>query len=153
VERLLHETLALVDQNILHLIWVGLKREKKPPARLWLPSCILIPSCILFLHLLSPSSADILVLQVEVTWAHEAVLAAQEVATARDSTALRVKDVEDWAALVLREAWGRVSRMETESAMALTFAHEDAEGLVTKITRHEGELAERVGQGEFPWLV
>jgi hypothetical protein len=29
VERLLHETLALVSQNILRPIWVSLKKERK----------------------------------------------------------------------------------------------------------------------------
>jgi hypothetical protein len=36
-------------ERLLRLIRVGLKKEKKILVRLQLPSCILIPSCILFL--------------------------------------------------------------------------------------------------------
>jgi hypothetical protein len=65
-ERVLHEMLALVDQNILCLIWDGPKRVKKLPMHLWLPSCIIIPSCILFLQLLPLGSVDKPALQAEV---------------------------------------------------------------------------------------
>jgi hypothetical protein len=48
-ERLLHEMLASVDRNVLRLILVGLRKEKKLPVHLQLRSSILIPSSILFL--------------------------------------------------------------------------------------------------------
>jgi hypothetical protein len=73
-ERLLHETLTSINSNILRLIRVALKREEKLPARLRLLSCILIPSCVLFLQLLSRGSADVPVLQAEVTQAREVVI-------------------------------------------------------------------------------
>jgi hypothetical protein len=156
-EMLLHKTLASVNQNILRPIWVGLKREKKPPAHLRLPSCFLIPSCILFLQLLSQGSMDVPAFQVEVTRALEVVAttetirivvvlavetSAQEAAVARDSAALHVKDAEDWASPTEREAWERVLRMEAGNAVVIAFAREDAEGLVQKIALREGELAE-----------
>jgi hypothetical protein len=71
-----------------------------------------------------------------------AEISAQEVAMVWDSTALRVKDAEDWAALGEREARERVSRVEAKNAMALASAREDAEGLVQKIALLEGELME-----------
>jgi hypothetical protein len=43
---------------------------------------------------------------------------------------------------VEREAWERALRIEAENAAALAFAHEDAEGLVRKITLLEGELTD-----------
>jgi hypothetical protein len=58
----------------------------------------------------------------------------------QDSSALRVKDVEDRAALVKREALERVSRAEAENTTALAFAREDVEGLVRKITLLEDDL-------------
>jgi ketosteroid isomerase-like protein len=58
-----------------------------------------------------------------------------------DSAALRVKDVEDWAALVEREALERVSRVKAENATVLASAHEDAKGFTCKITLLEDELA------------
>jgi hypothetical protein len=156
-ERLRHETLASVDRNILRLIQVGLKKEKKLPAHLRLPSCILIPSSVLFPQLLSQGSANASALQVEVTQAREvaatveathvtAVLAAetsaQESTAAWDSTALHVKDAEDQAALIQREARERVSRMEVENSTMLASAREDAEGLALKIALLEAEHAE-----------
>jgi hypothetical protein len=75
-----------------------------------------------------------------------AVLAAktsiQEATVARDITTLRVKDTEDRASLMEREAQERVSTMEAENVVALASAHEDAKGLVRKIALLEGELAE-----------
>jgi hypothetical protein len=59
-----------------------------------------------------------------------------------DSAVVCVKDAEDRATLAEREACERVLRVETESAMMLAFAHEDAEGLVWKIALLRGELAE-----------
>jgi hypothetical protein len=50
--------------------------------------------------------------------------------------------VEDWATLAEREAQERVSRVETENAVVLASACEDAEGLVRKVALLEGELAE-----------
>jgi hypothetical protein len=46
-------------------------------------------------------------------------ISAREATTARDSATLRVKDVEDQAAGVEREALERISRAEAENAMAL----------------------------------
>jgi hypothetical protein len=65
---------------------------------------------------------------------------AQEVAVARDNTALRVKDTEDWATLAEREALERVSSVETEITTALASTCEDAEGFIRKIALLEGEL-------------
>jgi hypothetical protein len=48
--------------------------------------------------------------------------------------------VEDWAALVEREALERVSRVEVENATMLASAHEDAEGLSRKVTLPEDDL-------------
>jgi hypothetical protein len=59
----------------------------------------------------------------------------------RDSAALRVKDVEDRAALAEMVALEKVSRVEVENAVTLASAHEDVEGFVQKITLLEGELA------------
>jgi hypothetical protein len=61
---------------------------------------------------------------------------------ARDSIVLRIEDAEDWATLVEREARERVSRAKAENTTALASAHEDAEGLVRKITLLEGGLVE-----------
>jgi hypothetical protein len=102
----------------------SVKREKILLVCLWLPPCSLIPSCILFLQLLSRGSADVPTLLAEVTREWEAAAAAvvlaaktldQEAAAARDNAtlcvkdaedraALRGKDAEDWAALTEREA-------------------------------------------------
>jgi hypothetical protein len=67
---------------------------------------------------------------------------AQETATAQDSAAILIKDVEDQVPLPEREAWERVLRVEAESIMTLAFAHNKVEGLVWKIAFLEGELAE-----------
>jgi hypothetical protein len=100
---------------------------------------------------------DVLVLQAEVTQAGEAALAladahftvvlavetsAQEAAAAWDSAAIHIKDAKDRATLAEREARERVSRVEAAKAVSLAYAHEDAKGLVQKITHLEGELAE-----------
>jgi hypothetical protein len=55
---------------------------------------------------------------------------AQETATAQDSAAILIKDVEDRVPLAEREAWERVLRVEAESIMTLAFAHNKVEGLV-----------------------
>jgi hypothetical protein len=96
-------------------------------------------------------------LQVEVTLEQEAVAAveasravvvlaaetsAQEAAAAWGSAVILVKDVEDRAALVEREARERVLGGEAESTAALAPTCEEAEGLVLKFTLLEGELAE-----------
>jgi hypothetical protein len=44
--------------------------------------------------------------------------------------------------LAEKEARERVSRVETESAIALASAHEEVEGLIQRIAHLEGELAE-----------
>jgi hypothetical protein len=59
---------------------------------------------------------------------------AREAVAMQDSATLRVKDVEDHAALAKREALERVSRVEEQSVTVLAFAHEDVEGFVLKIT-------------------
>jgi hypothetical protein len=55
---------------------------------------------------------------------------AQEAAAACDSTAIRIKDVEEWAALAERKTQERVSRVEAENATVLASPRKDAEGLV-----------------------
>jgi CYTH domain-containing protein len=57
-------------------------------------------------------------------------ISAREATVAWDSATLRVKDAEDRATLVEREALERMSREEAENAMVLASAHEDVEGLV-----------------------
>jgi hypothetical protein len=49
---------------------------------------------------------------------------------ARDIAALHVKDAENQAALVEREALERVSRMEAENASVLASASKDVEGFL-----------------------
>jgi hypothetical protein len=93
-----------------------------------------------------------------VTVVHAMETSALEAVAARDSAALLVKDVEDWAALVEREAQERVLRVVAENTVAFTSTHEDAEGLAQKSALLEGELCggvpgSRGGQGELPWLV
>jgi predicted DNA-binding protein len=65
-----------------------------------------------------------------ITMVHAAATAVQEATAVRESVDLRVKDVEDQAALAEREALERVSRVEAENAVALVSAREDAEGFV-----------------------
>jgi F0F1-type ATP synthase membrane subunit b/b' len=59
-----------------------------------------------------------------------------------DGTVVRIKDAEDQATQVEREAQERVSRMEEENAAALASTREDIEGHVRKVALLEGELAE-----------
>jgi hypothetical protein len=66
---------------------------------------------------------------------------AREAVVVQDSTILHVKDVEDRAALVEREALERVSRAEAENATTLTSTHEDAEVHAQKIALLEDKLA------------
>jgi hypothetical protein len=66
---------------------------------------------------------------------------AREAVATRDSAALRVKDEEDRATLVEREALERVLRAEVENATTLASTCEDAEGLAQKIALLEDELA------------
>jgi hypothetical protein len=61
---------------------------------------------------------------------------AREASAARNSVALHVKDVKDWATLVVREVLERMSRVEVENAVALASAREDAECLIQKIVLH-----------------
>jgi hypothetical protein len=67
---------------------------------------------------------------------------AQKAAAACDSTAIRIKDVEEWAALAERKTQERVSRVEAENATVLASPRKDAEGLVQKIALLEVELVE-----------
>jgi hypothetical protein len=98
------------------------------------------PLLCFFLQHLSWGSADTPVLQAEVTWAWEAVIAvgaacvtmihaaettAQEAVAAWDSTAIHAKDVEDRATIVEREAQELVLRVEAENTAVLACAHED----------------------------
>jgi hypothetical protein len=73
-----------------------------------------------------------------------------DVVTARDSTALRVKDAEDRAALAEREPLERVSRAEAVNATTLASACEDVEGLAQKIAILEDELAAEHQAREVP---
>jgi hypothetical protein len=66
----------------------------------------------------------------------------QEAATAWESTAALVRDVEAQAALAGREAWERVSRVEVESTAMLASACGEADDLTWRIALLEGELAE-----------
>jgi hypothetical protein len=72
---------------------------------------------------------------------HVVEASAQEATATRDSAAIHIKDAEDQAALVEREARERGLRVEVENLMVLASTREDAEDLVQKITLHEGELA------------
>jgi hypothetical protein len=117
---------------------------------------------VLFPRLLSRGSVDVPALLAEVTQVWEIAIAAeatratvilateasaQETVVAWDSTNLRVKDAEDWAALAEREALERVSRVAAENATTLASTHEDVEGLTQKIVVLEDELvAERRAQ-------
>jgi hypothetical protein len=156
-ESLLHKMLTLVGQNILHPILVSLKKERN--VCLSASGLLRVLSSLLFLLLqhLSRDSANVSMLYVEVTQAWEAaaiaeaarttvVLAAetfaQEAATARGSAMILVKDAEDQAALVEREAQERVSWVEADSVVMLASTHEEAEGFVRKIVLLKGELAE-----------
>jgi hypothetical protein len=71
-----------------------------------------------------------------------AEISTQEAVATRGNAAIFVKDAEDRATMAEREAQERVSAVEAESVSTLTSAHEEAEGLVRKITVLEGELAE-----------
>jgi hypothetical protein len=115
-------------------------------------------SYVLFPQLLSWGNEDVPVLLAEVTQAWDttaiaeaarvtamltAEISAQETVVARDSAALRVKDVQDWATLAEGEALERVSRAEAENAMMLASVCEETEGpwAVWEITLLEDELA------------
>jgi hypothetical protein len=65
--------------------------------------------------------------QLEETRVWEAAATGQEAAVAWDSTSICIKDVEDRAALVEREARERVSRVEAYNAVMLASAREVAE--------------------------
>jgi hypothetical protein len=47
-KRMLHETLATVGRDILHIIRVSLKKVESLPERLWLPLSSLTPPCLCF---------------------------------------------------------------------------------------------------------
>jgi CYTH domain-containing protein len=63
-----------------------------------------------------------------------------EAVAMQDSSALRVKDVEDRAALTEAETLESVWRAEAEDTTPLSSAREDAEGFAQKITLLEDEL-------------
>jgi hypothetical protein len=76
---------------------------------------------------------------------HATTLLATETSTqqstaAWDSDSLRIKDAEDRAALAMRDALERVSRVEAENSAVLTSVREDAKGLARKIALLEDEL-------------
>jgi hypothetical protein len=78
---------------------------------------------------------------VEPSFFANSIVTRREAAAAWDSATLHVKDVEDRAVLVEREALERVSRAEAEKAVVLDFAHEDAKGFACKVTLLEDKLA------------
>jgi hypothetical protein len=99
---------------------------------------------------------DMHALLAEVTWVQEVAAAAeaarvttmlavetsaQEATVARDNATLCVKDVEDQASQVEREALERLLRAEAENAVVLAAAHEGGEGFARKIALLEDELA------------
>jgi hypothetical protein len=61
---------------------------------------------------------------------------------AQESATTLFRDAKDRAALAEREAWERVSRVEADSAVRLTSAHEEVEGLARRIAHLEDELVE-----------
>jgi hypothetical protein len=73
-----------------------------------------------------------------------AMLAAEtsalEATVAWDSITLHVKDAENQATLVEREALKRASRVEVEKATTLASTHEDVEGFTRKINLLEDDL-------------
>jgi hypothetical protein len=159
VEWLLHQTLASVHHNILHLIQVDLgKKNEKNPSRI--PNgflCAYLLFHVLFPQLLSQGSTDVTVLQAEVSRAQEAITAVEashvaamlatetsawEAAMAWDSTNLRIKGAKDWAALAERDAQERVSLAEVENSIALSSARADTEDLLRKLILLEDKLAE-----------
>jgi hypothetical protein len=112
---------------------------------------------VLFLQLLSQGSTDFTVQEAKVTQACEAITAAEaahaaamlaaeistwEATAARGRANLCIKDAEDQATLVKRDALERVSRVEAENSAALSYARADAKGLVRKIALLEDELVE-----------
>jgi hypothetical protein len=66
----------------------------------------------------------------------------KEVTATWESTAALVRDAENWASMVEREARERVSIVEAESAIVLASAFEEAEGLAHRIVLLEGERTE-----------
>jgi hypothetical protein len=75
---------------------------------------------------------------------------AQEATVAWGSTTVDVRDAEDRSTLSEREAREMGSRVEAENVAMLAYAHEDAEGLVQKVTLPEGELAKAAGLERWP---
>jgi hypothetical protein len=67
---------------------------------------------------------------------------AQEAIMTQCSAVILIKDAEDRAALVEREAQEMVSRVEAESIMTLAPAHVEAKCLIQKIALLKGELSE-----------
>jgi hypothetical protein len=67
---------------------------------------------------------------------------AQEDVATRGRAVAWVEDAEDRAALMEREAWERMLRVEEESTVVLASTREETESLVRKVTLLEGEHAE-----------
>jgi hypothetical protein len=141
----LHESLTSVDQNILRLIRVSLKKERSTTCVSLASSTLSHPFLCFVSTALVPGQCKPTYIAgggdpgvgvaaaVEatcITMVHAAATAVQEATAVRESVDLRVKDVEDQAALAEREALERVSRVEAENAVALVSAREDAEGFV-----------------------
>jgi hypothetical protein len=135
VDRLLHETLASVGRDILCLIQISLKKERK------------VCQCVSgFLRV--SSLPPIFVSTAPATKVARVAtillvdIYAQEDTTARDSAVICIKDMDDRATLAQREAQVRVSRVEAETTVENASTHEDVEGLVRMIAFLEGELVE-----------
>jgi hypothetical protein len=97
-------------------------------------------SSVIVLHLATESTTAVEATKAVAVLATE--ISTQEAAATRDSDVAWVKDAEDCAALIEREARERVSRVEEESTAVLASAHEETESLVRKVALLEGELAE-----------
>jgi hypothetical protein len=141
-ERLLHETLAPIHQNILRPIQVSLRREKILPSFLWLPPNSFIPPVFCF-HSSCLGAACEAAVAVEASCI-TTMLAAELLPRrlVRHGIALpsvlRMK--EDQAALAKWEVLERMLRAEVENTTTLAYVHEDAEGLVWKTVLLPGEV-------------
>jgi hypothetical protein len=131
----LHETLASIGRNILRLIRVSLKNERK----VWLCAssflrALSLPPVFAFVapvpEVTRASEVGVATKAAHIMVALSAKTSAQEAAAAWDATAIHVKDVKDRGALEEKEAQERVSRVEVENTAVLASAHEDVEGLL-----------------------
>jgi hypothetical protein len=142
VERLLHDTLASVDQNILRPIQVSLKREENL-------ACITLASYMLSHPLLCIISVALVLGQhgcacvvsggdpgaggshrCGARLCHGGTCCRDFCPGGCWKRYFRVKDAEDRAALAERVALEKVSRVEVENGAALASARKDAKGFV-----------------------